>query len=339
MRVLIAEDQDIIRMGLCKIVGELKDLEIEDASDGGSAWAAFCERPADMLITDIVMPDMDGLKLLERVYAVAPECTLVVVSGYDKFDYAQQAMRFGVKDYLLKPIRREPLNMCVERCRAELKLRRERQTSRLLDAWRAALNGQEQLALSLAADALPHEPDSLLVSINRRGGTREAELPLLFPLCAPEDALKLYLMRGLTPPKAPHMSGLFAERLGDRPEQAFLKLTQAISAGNLNSHALKRAVKYIDENYADGLSLGKVAGVVHMHPNYLSSLFKRRMGSGFSNYLQHVRIDKARHYLSQTDLKIYEVAKLCGFGDERYFARVFRRVCGESPQEYRSKLH
>lgn len=341
MRVLIAEDQDFIRMGLRKIVGELDGLSIDDAPDGRSAWASFQRLPADIVITDIVMPDMDGLELLERIHTVAPECCMIVMSGHDKFGYAQQAMRFGARDYLLKPIRREPLLERIEQCRRELRELRAQRAERVQLAWRAVMDGREQSALPLMQGVLPTMSRALLVALHARGADSPAEaelgLPLLFEVCALDDKTRLYTMRNATTLRcvAPPGTALYWEPIGEHPGEALISLARRMDDAQSQGQALARVVRYIDQHCEEDLTLEKLAGMVHLHPNYLSSLFKRRMGSGLSKYLQRARIEKSKPLLRGAGLKVYEVASMCGFNDEQYFSRVFKNLCGESPQEFR----
>lgn len=107
MNIIIADDEEFIRLGLEKILTKM-DLGIEvvgSYSNGMDAWAHISKLGAgelDVLITDIKMPMMDGLKLIEHVRD--KPITTIVLSGFSEFEYARKALRYGVRDYLLKPI-------------------------------------------------------------------------------------------------------------------------------------------------------------------------------------------------------------------------------------------
>lgn len=106
MRVLIVDDEDIIREGLCSSISweNLGMVVIGKAEEGMEALEFFREDTPDIVITDIKMPFMDGLELIEEIRKDYPETFIIIISGYDQFDYAQKAIKMGAFDYILKPI-------------------------------------------------------------------------------------------------------------------------------------------------------------------------------------------------------------------------------------------
>ncbi len=102
--VLIAEDEDIIRNGLARsIPWEEKGLKVITARHGREAFDIYNAQEIDMIITDIKMPFMNGIELIESVRELSPTIPIIILSGYDDFKYAQQALRLGANEYLLKP--------------------------------------------------------------------------------------------------------------------------------------------------------------------------------------------------------------------------------------------
>ncbi len=92
--------------------------------------------------------------------------------------------------------------------------------------------------------------------------------------------------------------------------------------------------EYIDENLNGKLQLNEVAEVFGLSPAYLSVLFKRSTETGFSEYVNTKKIDRAKEMLLSGDMKIYEVADALGFESAYYFSKVFKKVDGHSPREY-----
>lgn len=103
------------------------------------------------------------------------------------------------------------------------------------------------------------------------------------------------------------------------------------------SHRSVRAVlEYIEKNYVQHISLSTAANHVHMNPSYLSKLFCDETGETFTKYLMKVRVERAKRLLEETTMHIYEVGEQVGYGDIKYFVKVFRNVTGQSPSEWRN---
>ncbi|SFD37844.1 two component transcriptional regulator, AraC family [Bacillus sp. OV194] len=106
LKVLIVDDEPIIVQGLRETVpwNDLGAEVIGEAYDGEEAIDILQHADVDIILSDVKMPVMDGLKLREWVHNHAPHIPTIMISGYEEFEYAQRAIRLGVKDYLLKPV-------------------------------------------------------------------------------------------------------------------------------------------------------------------------------------------------------------------------------------------
>lgn len=130
LKILIADDEDRV----CRLIEKLIDWEHLDVSlvataANGIEELEFIEKyEPDIVITDIRMPGMDGLQVIERVVQMERPVNFIVVSGYKQFEYAYNALKYGVEDYLLKPIHKEELNQILAKiCSARLE--KEKQVS------------------------------------------------------------------------------------------------------------------------------------------------------------------------------------------------------------------
>ncbi|GBF77290.1 DNA-binding response regulator [Paenibacillus sp. 598K] len=110
-RVLIVDDEPFIIEGLYYIIdwAGLGLTIVGHAANGEAALQQLAAQQVDILITDISMPVMGGLELIRRAREAYPSLKIVVLSGYDEFDYLKQAMRSGIENYLLKPVNVEEL--------------------------------------------------------------------------------------------------------------------------------------------------------------------------------------------------------------------------------------
>ena len=175
-RLLIADDEESIREGVADFVRQnCPEWDVAAlARDGREALALAREILPDAVLTDITMPHMNGLEFLESLSDLLPEAKLLVLSGYDQFEYAVQALRLGVSDYLLKPLDTAKLVSALSRFAAELDaqalrwaqietLRTNTQKTNELELqsyFRAALLGEELPALSAANAVFAQEGTS-----------------------------------------------------------------------------------------------------------------------------------------------------------------------------------
>ena len=106
LKVFLVEDEVVMRNGIKNnIPWEQEGFEFAgEASDGELAYPLIKKEKPDILITDIRMPFMDGLELSRLVKKELPQIKIIILSGYNEFDYAKTAINIGVTDYLLKPI-------------------------------------------------------------------------------------------------------------------------------------------------------------------------------------------------------------------------------------------
>ncbi len=106
IKVFLVEDEIVMREGIKRRIDwEAEGIDfVGEAADGELAYPLILEKKPDIVITDIKMPFMDGLKLSELVREALPDTKIIILSGYDEFSYAREAIKLGVTEYLLKPI-------------------------------------------------------------------------------------------------------------------------------------------------------------------------------------------------------------------------------------------
>jgi two-component system, response regulator YesN len=121
-RVLLVEDEQWVRKGLRKSI-EKAELGFEvagEAMDGAAALQLMEELGPDLLVTDIKMPGMDGIELIKNAFFAYPGTAAIIVSGFGDFEYAQKAIKYEVKDFLLKPVTDEALAAALAAVRIKL---------------------------------------------------------------------------------------------------------------------------------------------------------------------------------------------------------------------------
>lgn len=125
---------------------------------------------------------------------------------------------------------------------------------------------------------------------------------------------------------------IFADHLSMKSNQIALQNAQA------EPPVIARAKAYIQAHYMEQLALGQVAAAVNTSIFYFCKLFKKVAGINFTEYVSRVRIEKAKNLLLNPNLRVTEIAYEVGFQSLTHFNRVFKKITGESPTEYREHL-
>lgn len=119
MKMIVADDEYYARKALIKKISSINpEIEITGDFENGSQVLDYLrEHPqgADVLMTDVRMPEMDGLELTETLSKMNLNLDIIIVSGYTEFEYAKKAIAFGVKDYLIKPVNKEELQTSLDK--------------------------------------------------------------------------------------------------------------------------------------------------------------------------------------------------------------------------------
>lgn len=126
--------------------------------------------------------------------------------------------------------------------------------------------------------------------------------------------------------------GIFADHLSMKSNQI------AMQQANSEPPVITRAKQFIREHQTEDLSLGQVAKAVNTSTFYFCKLFKKAAGLNFTEFLSRTRIERAKNLLLNPNLRVSEIAFEVGFQSLTHFNRVFKKIVGQSPTEYRSHL-
>lgn len=129
-----------------------------------------------------------------------------------------------------------------------------------------------------------------------------------------------------------HLLSVFADHLAMKGNQITLQKV------NAEPPVITKAKQYIEEHHTEEISLGQVASAVHTSTFYFCKLFKRITGVNFTEYVSRVRAEKAKNLLLNPNLRISEIAYAVGFQSLTHFNRIFKKIVGQSPTEYRLQL-
>jgi DNA-binding NtrC family response regulator len=155
-RVLIVEDNETARKQIQVFLESDPSLSVDTAANGSDALKALTERPYSLIVTDLKMPRVDGLQLLEEVQKRRLPADVIITTGFGTIDHAVQAMRLGAADFLTKPINLEHLRLVVQRALRERALQDE------VTALRERLHEQYQFHTILSKSPRMHDVFELI---------------------------------------------------------------------------------------------------------------------------------------------------------------------------------
>ncbi|MBS4751023.1 response regulator [Granulicatella sp. zg-ZJ] len=163
--ILIVEDESFIRKGLTQLVDyqSLGITTILEASSGEKALNILEENHVDILLTDINMPNMDGITLATKTKEYYPEIHIVFLTGYDYFDYALAALKLGADDYILKPVSKKDVETILKK--VILNIQKEQKDKILLEVVDTQINDSKQNQMQQIINEHFTEPDFSLVKL------------------------------------------------------------------------------------------------------------------------------------------------------------------------------
>ena len=241
-KLLVAEDELIERKVLCKTLQKyLGDLiSLYEAKNGREAMELFVREAPQVAVLDIEMPGFTGLEVARKIRETDKKCAILFLTGFDKFDYARQAISVRAMEYLLKPYNEQELVFAVEEA------------------------------------------------------IRQLQAPV------PEEPV--------------------------RPEED----------GDMRTAIIRAEIgSFIDAHYREDISMQDAAAALRYSDAYFCKLFKQCFKVNFSAYLNEYRVNRARQLMLDPRLNMKDIGAAVGYSDANYFTRVFKRLTGQTPSEYR----
>lgn len=120
--------------------------------------------------------------------------------------------------------------------------------------------------------------------------------------------------------------------------EQYISLVQDISKNNY-SNTIQQALSYIHKNLSNKLTLKELSSAIFVHPNYLSSLFKKEVGINLTDHITKARVEESKYYIKYTNTKIADIALFYQFCNQSYFTLAFKKFIGQTPNEYRMQFN
>lgn len=492
-KLLIVDDESTMRKGIAEFMNwNSIDCEVAGtANDGLEAIDFLKEHEVDIIITDIRMPEADGLYVARYVFENYPEKKVILLTGYADFEYAKTAIRYNVSAFILKPTNKKELFEAVQTAqnrlatsKRQLRIAKEedaflkeqflqvmtdhsyrpsfdeklRAYHISLDCYYVAafrlipyhddISSLKKIIIDEKENAYCYRYNNLIITVyfdddfdkilqncieiemimrtldsreisvgisplhtapsSFRQAVSEAIQALTFNFYAEnnvsvfspekmescdltaENSLDLFQFENLLldwqfqeaeillrnifakfkrnfvnahdvknicsqiyyicsritikkdlPALSPdHLTAI--RGAGDifALEQAvtglFCAVRNSLHTSTTQSLLAEKAMQYIEENISADLSLEQIADHLHISASHLSRTFKKAANISLTDYINQVRINRAKELLRGTDIYIYAISEMVGYHDATYFSSIFKKLAGVSPSEYRT---
>lgn len=344
LKVMVVDDEQSVKRTLSGLLRREWNHVFEyvgDANNGREALALAEQLHPNLLITDVRMPMMDGFDLVDAIHKMGINLKIVIISGYENFNYAREAIRCGVFEYLLKPLNIDEINATLQRIAEDDQKERERLQSRhqfLVDCKQNAVQMAHMLwvlEVEGARDEWRRLFQRLVLESDRRSSVlRETVLQFLSLFNTEVSQISGGKIQMCSIPDAD--TDLLEVTLAWLDETA-----EAIRTfRNWGAHsAIEKVIRHIQQECQKGqISLTDSAEIAGMSPTYFSKYFKEEMGLSYTHYITKLRMEKAMEFLKDPEVKVYEIAYSVGFKEYTYFAKAFKKYFGISATDFRVRF-
>ena len=306
MNVVIADDQPKACDGIQELIVEhFPELVISGVFEDGETLSEYLESSIpDLLITDIRMPGFDGLEVCRRLRERSSAVQIILVTGYQYFEYARQAINFKAHTLLVKPFSNEEL----------------------VNAIADAIYAEIKVIAKGYADAIEYGNMKSFIKKHAPQISRFTN-----------HQLKAFLE------ETNHILNVNLDLADIELEDwniALEHFSRNYNHRNPQRHIVQDAKNFIHDNYANPqLSVSLIADSLLISAVLLSKIFNKLIDVKLLEYITQFRIMKAKEILTDTSSCIEDVALAVGFSSSQYFCRSFKNETGLTPTQYRKRIN
>ncbi|WP_130805675.1 response regulator transcription factor [Senegalia massiliensis] len=338
--VMIVDDMEIMRRRIKRlnIWKDNNDFKIlDEAEDGEIALEKLRKKRVDLLITDISMPVIDGVELLEKVYKENLAGAVVFLTEHKDFSFAKKAIRYDIFDYLLKPVNNEDLK--------ELLKRVKRYLGQNLDIYYPKSQVDNYIK-DICNTKMGTERINIIIDniISVLDGDVSKIIIILQKLY--EDIIKNiiknhnWILNFLD--RSNYNIDLNQYKNINNIKKVILqKITEILYIKNKfilkgKTYLIEDICGFILNNVESDINMERISNTFFLSKNHLGDVFKNETGITIRDYIAMVKIERAKYLLKQDDLKVYEIAEKLEYSVD-YFSKLFKKHEGISPTNYKSK--
>ena len=361
-KVMVVDDMEVMRRQIKRLPlwGEGTGFSIVDeAEDGQEALYKLQRQPVDLLITDIKMPRINGIELLKEAHENQLATCVVFLSEHSEFNFAKEAIQYGIFDYLVKPVKAEELktllqkvkNYIEEREQAQIQLKKLEDklmekievyypTSYLNSIVQYVCEGNKEAIKTIGAmvddtaAALGHDIvktaivlekayNEILIGVKDKHGWIEEFVDINF-----------FADTNLT-----HYSDIdsIKKKMIEMLEAIISIITKFILYSG-KSPLIKKICIYVMGNVENNISITTISEALFITKNHIGDIFKQETGMTVGEYITMVKIERAKQLVAEGTFKNYEIAEKLGYSNVEYFAKLFKKNTGLTPMEFKHEF-
>jgi two-component system, response regulator YesN len=332
LKYLIVDDEPLIRKGLIKLISRVAtEWEVcAQAWDGKEGIEMAVHYRPDLILTDIRMPEMDGLTMCKQLIEHAVSIPVVFITGHDEFTYIQQAVKNKAFDYLLKPIKESDVSQLFDRYEREFGAKKHPQQKDM-----SMIKEYEFYLLNTLESQNPKGFEILGDWYNKLQDMISLRSFIDLTMQIVNSYLLKFDMIGYE--FKPVINESNTSNVIQKLQESIAMQLDELHSQNENQ-VIEKVKQWIESHVHENLSLTEAADLVHLNSTYFSEYFKKNTGETFSKYVIRYKMEKAKALLTDYSLRVSDVAIKVGYSDHRHFSKVFQLKVGMTPTEYRNKI-
>lgn len=356
-KLLLVDDEWTQRYALIKMLRDYdQDFVVTaECENGEEALLALEDQNFDVIITDIRMPVMDGIRLLQEIRERGLDTTVVLVSTHSDFEYARKGIKYDAFDYLVKPIAKDKIASLLQQIKLDIEEKaktrniKEKLEQVLIEKLDFGLisnyedtifsvlyNSSEEVDLYIEQLIKYHlamyDNDYFKLGVMFEKLIRNTEGKLLnkHPFIK-----KLYQPSEFTKDRI--ISNNSESKITEIIRMEFLHISDFIQRFHLNTSddVIYKMCSEVLSKLGQKITLDKVALRLNYNSDYLGRIFKANTGESFLQFCTRAKLEFATILLTDKHYKTYEISELLGYKDAEYFSKLYREYTGVFPSEFR----
>lgn len=343
-KVLLVDDNEAIRLLMKRfnIWNEKTGFLLQDeAKNGKEALERLDSQHTDLVITDIRMPVIDGMELLQKIVEKNLDVCVVIISDYSEFEYARKGIVLGAFDYLVKPVKEDELVRTLARVKEHLD---NKQQEKL---FYPELEAGRLTNKVLTGDSCFNETEALIAAVSSAEGGNRQKMALIINNVYKNVLTEvrnryswvnqfIYLDIYEKEFESSILNGDLLEAMEGNIEK-IIKFISFFLPSNDDNGVISRICEIVLSKKEEP-SLQDISQKLYMNSSYISSMFREKTGITISDYLLKIKMERAKKMLTYTGIKAFEVANALGYKDAEYFSRQFKKYTGVTPSQYKAEL-